>query len=112
MKQRKEEFAKLLKKKCPYHPDSKHSMEDCYLLWDTFRSSDSKGKKKSDGDHGDRKGDEGFPDSIQTINVIFGGPAAPQSSRSCKQAKREVFAAEPTVPTLLKWSDTPITFSR
>ena len=63
-KQCKEEFAKLLKKKCPYHPDSKHSMEDCYLLRDTFGSSDSKGKKKSDGDHGDRKGDKGFSDSI------------------------------------------------
>jgi hypothetical protein len=43
------------------------------------------------------------------VNVLFGGLP---TKRSQKATRREVLNIEPTVPTPLRWSEVPITFSR
>jgi hypothetical protein len=43
------------------------------------------------------------------VNVLFGGLP---TKRSQKATRREVLNIEPAVPTLLRWSEVPITFSR
>jgi hypothetical protein len=43
------------------------------------------------------------------VNVLFGGLP---TKRSQKATRREVFNIEPAVPTPLRWSEVPITFSR
>jgi hypothetical protein len=43
------------------------------------------------------------------VNVLFGGLP---TRRSQKATKREVLNIEPAVPTPLRWSEVPITFSR
>nr|CAB3498769.1 unnamed protein product [Digitaria exilis] len=110
--QRREEFNKLLKKRCPYHPDRKHTMGECTLLRETFSTPNK--RPRSDGDRDDKhdKGDSGFPDITNTVNVIFGGMAVSDTSRNRKNARRETYAAEPAVVTPLRWSDTTITWSR
>ncbi|KAF8725758.1 hypothetical protein HU200_020310 [Digitaria exilis] len=110
--QRREEFNKLLKKRCPYHLDSKHTMGECVLLRETFSTPNKKQKSAGDGDDGHDKGDSGFPDINNTVNVIFGGMAVSDTSRNRKNARREAYAAEPAVVTPLRWSDTTITWSR
>jgi hypothetical protein len=60
-------------------------------------------KKKNDGDNGD------FQEPDKTVNVLFGGLP---SRREQKATRREVMSIEPAVPTPLRWSEVPITFSR
>nr|CAB3446761.1 unnamed protein product [Digitaria exilis] len=110
--QRREEFNKLLKKRCPYHPDSKHTMGECSLLWETFSKPTKIQKTDGDGDDKHDKGDGGFPDVTNTVNVIFGGMAVSDTSRNRKNARRKAYVAKPAVVTPLRWSDTPITWSR
>jgi hypothetical protein len=43
------------------------------------------------------------------VNVLFG---ALPTRRSQKATRREVLNIEPAVPTPLRWSEVPITFSR
>jgi hypothetical protein len=43
------------------------------------------------------------------VNVLFGGLP---NRRSPKATKQEVLSIEPAVPTPLRWSEVPITFSR
>jgi hypothetical protein len=43
------------------------------------------------------------------VNVLFGGLP---NRRAQKATRREVLSIEPTVPTHLRWSEVPITFSR
>jgi hypothetical protein len=43
------------------------------------------------------------------VNVLFGGLP---TKRSQKATRREVLNIEPAVPTPLRWSEVPITFSR
>jgi hypothetical protein len=45
----------------------------------------------------------------KTVNVLFGGLP---SRREQKATRREVMSIEPAVPTPLRWSEVPITFSR
>nr|CAB3492390.1 unnamed protein product [Digitaria exilis] len=81
----------------------------------TVRAANTPAKKqKTDGDGDDKhdKGDGGFPDVTNTVNVIFGGMAVSNTSRNHKNARREAYAVEPAVVTPLRWSDTPITWSR
>ncbi|KAF8666369.1 hypothetical protein HU200_053472 [Digitaria exilis] len=96
--QRREEFNKLLKKRCPYHPDSKHTMGECTLLRETFSTPNK--KQKSEGD-GDDMHDKTTSPTLST-----------DTSRNRKNARREAYAAEPAVVTPLRWSDTTITWSR
>jgi hypothetical protein len=76
----REEFEKLLHKKCPWHPGANHAAIDCYHLWRTFSNSGGGKKNKKPVDKepkDDNQGDQGrnakFPDASKTINVIFGG---------------------------------------
>jgi hypothetical protein len=66
-------------------------------------SSRQKVKKKADEDNGD------FQEPDKTVNVLFGGLPTKQSQ---KATRREVLNIEPAVPTPLRWSEVPITFSR
>jgi hypothetical protein len=64
---------------------------------------DKKGKKKAD------EGNNDFQEPDKTVNVLF--DRLP-TRRSQKATRREVLSIEPAVPTSLRWSEVPITFSR
>ena len=55
--------------------------------------------------------DGGFP-TLDGCLMIFGGSAAYDSKRRHKLANREVYMAEPTTPSFLRWSESVITFDR
>jgi hypothetical protein len=102
-------FKDLLKEKCPWHLDGNHTTEPCYQLRRALKSTpeaphphDKKGKKKNDGGNND------FQEPNKTVNVLFGGLP---SRREKKATRREVMSIEPAVPTSLRWSEVPITFS-
>jgi hypothetical protein len=59
----------------------------------------------------EKKADEGNEDLQEpdkTVNVLFGGLP---TNRSQKATRREVLNIEPAVPTPLRWSGVPITFT-
>jgi hypothetical protein len=60
------------------------------------------GKKKANEDNDD------FQEPDKTVNVLFGELP---TKRSQKAIRREVLNIEPAVPTPLRWSEIPITFS-
>jgi hypothetical protein len=100
----------LLKEKCPWHLDGNHTTEQCYQLRQALKSTPDpshphgkKGKKKHDDGNAD------FQEPDKTVNVLFGGLP---SRREQKATRREVMSIEPAVPTPLRWSEVPITFSR
>jgi hypothetical protein len=100
----------LLKEKCPWHLDGNHTTEQCYQLRRALKDTpeprhphDKKGKKKTDEGNGD------FQEPDKTVNVLFGGLP---NRRAQKATRREVMSIEPAVPTPLRWSEVPITFSR
>jgi hypothetical protein len=104
------DFKDLLKEKCPWHLDGNHTTEQCYQLRRALKDTpeprhphDKKGKKKTDEGNGD------FQEPDKTVNVLFGGLP---SRRAQKATRREVMSIEPAVPTPLRWSEVPITFSR
>jgi hypothetical protein len=66
-------------------------------------SHDKKGKKKND------EGNDDFQEPDKTVNVLFGGLP---SRREQKATRRELMSVEPAVPTPLRLSEVPITFSR
>jgi hypothetical protein len=103
-------FKDLLKEKCLWHLDGNHTTEQCYQLRRALKDTpeprhphDKKGKKKADEGNGD------FQEPDKTVNVLFGGLP---SRRVQKATRREVLSIEPEVPTPLRWSEVPITFSR
>jgi hypothetical protein len=103
-------FKDLLKEKCPWHLEGNHTTEQCYQLRRALKDSpdprpphDKKGKKKADEGNGD------FQEPDKTVNVLFGGLP---TKRSQKATRREVLNIELAVPTPLRWSEVPITFSR
>jgi hypothetical protein len=63
---------------------------------------DKKGKKKTD------EGNDDFQEPDKTVNVLFDGLP---NRRAQKATRREVMSIEPAVPTPLRWSEVPITFS-
>jgi hypothetical protein len=100
----------LLKEKCSWHLDDNDTTEYCYQLRRALKdtpeprhSHDKKGKKKTD------EGNDDFQEPDKTVNVLFGGLP---SRRAQKATRREVMSIEPAVPTPLRWSEVPITFSR
>jgi hypothetical protein len=100
----------LLKEKCPWHLDGNHTTEQCYQLRRALNDTpeprhphDKKGKKKTD------EGNDDFQGPDKTVNVLFGGLP---NRRAQKATRREVMTIEPVVPTPLRWSEVPITFSR
>jgi hypothetical protein len=103
-------FKDLLKEKCPWHLEGNHTTEQCYQLRRALKDSpdprpphDKKGKKKADEGNGD------FQEPDKMVNILFGGLP---TRRSQKATRREVLNIEPAVPTPLRWSKVPITFSR
>jgi hypothetical protein len=99
----------LLKEKCLWHLEGNHTTEQCYQLRRALKDSldprpphDKKGKKKVD------EGNNNFQEPDKTVNVLFGGLP---TRRSQKATRREVLNIEPAVPTPLRWSEVPITFS-
>jgi hypothetical protein len=103
-------FKDLLKEKCPWHPEGNHTNEQCYQLRQALKDTpdprpphDKKGKKKADEDNGD------FQEPDKTVNVLFGGLPTKWSQ---KATRWEVLNIELAVPTPLRLSDVPITFSR
>jgi hypothetical protein len=104
------DFKDLLKEKCLWHLEGNHTSEQCYPLRRALKDTpeprhphDKKGKKKAD------EGSDDFQEPDKTVNVLFGGLP---TKRSQKATRREVFNIEPAVPTPLRWSEVPITFSR
>jgi hypothetical protein len=100
----------LLKEKCPWHLDDNHTTEQCYQLRRALKDTleprhphNNKGKKRAD------EGNDDFQEPDKTVNVLFGGLP---SRRVQKATRREVMNIEPAVPTPLRWSEVPITFSR
>jgi hypothetical protein len=103
-------FKDLLKEKCTWHLEGNHTTEQCYQLrralkdtLDPLPPHEKKGKKKAD------EGNDDFQEPDKTVNVLFGGLP---TRRSQKATRREVLNIEPVVPTPLRWSEVPITFSR
>jgi hypothetical protein len=103
-------FKDLLKEKCPWLLEGNHTTEQCYQLRqalkespDPWRPHDKKCKKKAD------EGNDNFQEPDKTVNVLFGRLPI---RRSQKATRREVLNIEPAVPTPLRWSEVPITFSR
>jgi hypothetical protein len=103
-------FKDLLKEKCPWHLDGNHTTEQCYQLRRALINTpeprhrhDKKGKKKTDEGNGD------FQEPDKTVNVLF---SRLPSRRVQKATHREVMSIEPAVPTPLRWSEVPITFTR
>jgi hypothetical protein len=103
-------FKDLLKEKCPWHLDDNHTTEQCYQLRRALKDTpeprhphDKKCKKKND------EGNDDFQEPDKTVNVLFGGLPSRQVQ---KATRREVMSIEPAVPTPLRWSEVPITFSR
>jgi hypothetical protein len=102
-------FKDLLKEKCPWHLEGNHTTEQCNQLRRALKDSpdprhhhDKKGKKKVN------EGNVDFQEPDRTVNVLFGGLP---TKRSQKATRGEVLNIEPTVPTPLRWSEVPITFS-
>jgi hypothetical protein len=102
-------FKDLLKEKCPWHLDGNHTTEQFYQLRRALKDTpeprhphDKKGKKKADEGNGD------FQEPDKTVNILFGGLPSRQVQ---KATRREVLNIEPAVPTPLRWSEVPITFS-
>jgi hypothetical protein len=100
----------LLKEKCSWHLEGNHTTEQCYQLRRALKDTpdprpphDKKGKKKADKDNDD------FQEPDKTVNVLFSGLP---TRRSQKATRREVLSIEPVVPTPLRRSEVPITFSR
>jgi hypothetical protein len=103
-------FKDLLKDKCQWHLDGNHTTEQCYQLRQALKDTpelrhphDKKGKKKAD------EGNDDFQEPDKTVNVLFGGLP---NRRAQKATQREVMSIELAVPTPLRWSEVPITFSR
>jgi hypothetical protein len=103
-------FKDLIKEKCPWHLNGNHTTEQCYQLRHALKSTpepphphDKKSKKKNDGNNNDLQ----EPD--KTVNVLFGGLLSRWEE---KATRREVMSIAPAVPTPLRWSEVPTTFSR
>jgi hypothetical protein len=103
-------FKGVLKEKCPWHLDGNHTTEQCYQLWRALKDTpeprhphDKKGKKKAD------EGNDDFQEPDMTVNILFGRL---RNRRAQKATRREVLNIELAVPTPLRWSKVPITFSR
>jgi hypothetical protein len=103
-------FKDLLKEKCLWHLDGNHTTEQCYQLRRALKDTpepryphNKRGKKKAD------EGNDDFQEPDKTVNVLFGGLP---NQRAQKATQQEVLSIEPAVPTPLRWSEVPITFSR
>lgn len=110
-----DDYEKILHKKCPMHPNGKHTLFQCTVLRKSLNAPppDDQGKDKEKEDEGDDKiGPPGFQKALNTVNVIFGGDDGIMTKRAQKLFRREVLSVEPAVPRPLRHSEVPISFSR
>ena len=103
-------------KRCPFHPDSKHSAKECRNLQKAVGNflPEDKGKKKDNEEEEDKEDAEkttGYQDTNRTVNVIFGGEGC-LSRRVQKLMLREILAVELATLKYLKLSEVPTSFSR
>jgi hypothetical protein len=108
-------FEKLLEGLCPNHAfPIKHLYKDCALMKRFLSGGSKKGdqrrKPRPTADDVEEK-DGGFS-VIDGCLMIFGGMVAYNSKRHQKLTRREVYTAEPAMPSFLRWLESPITFDR
>src|SRR6266540_2749528 len=81
---RTDDFAKVMKSTCPFHPKGKHSAKDCYSLKD-YVERHSKGPARDqdgpDKNPGPQTGGSAFLDPEHQLNMIYGGSDAYESKR-------------------------------
>ena len=108
-------FEKQLEGPCLNHAfPIKHLYKD-YVLMKRFLSGGfNRGKHRKEPkpttDDAEGKDDEFL--ALVGCLMIFGGSMAYDSKRHQKLARCEVYTAEPTVPTFLRWSESTITFDQ
>jgi len=112
-----EQFKKLLLKKCPFHPDSRHSAKECRNLKQAVsnflpNNNDKKKKDKEEEDKEDTEKDKGYQDANRVVNIIFGGETGFLSKRALKVTLWEILSIELAIPRYLKYSEVEISFSR
>jgi hypothetical protein len=101
-------FEKMLDGPCPNHAGPvKHRYRDCALLKKFFQGRLEGVSAPAPAGNANPS----FPDDVECL-MIFGGLEAHASKRQVKLFEREVYAATPTVPEFLRWSETAITFDR
>jgi hypothetical protein len=114
----KDHFEKLLDVSCPHHEAPvKHTLKDCRLI-KNYANGTLKPRAadppKNGGPPPDNEDDAGamYPSEDGAVHMIFGGsPTRPSRWRE-KLIRREVFNADTTKPSYLKWSEVSITFAR
>jgi hypothetical protein len=109
------QFEKLLHKQCPWYPNAKHSVIECYNLRRTFNAApldnnaNKKGKGKED-EPKDKSGGAQFQDASKAANIIFGGESDFASKRAQKLTLRGILSIKLAVPRSLQWLQVPISF--
>ena len=115
----KNRFADTMKQPCAIHKNAGHTTVECVMLKNHFTGGDKAPppKKKKDREEDDRTNDQQdetndeFPHTTLVIHMIYNGPAAQETKKKQKLRDREIFNVQNGAPTLLKWSELPITFS-
>ena len=89
-------------------------MFECTLIWKSLNAplpeAPEKKPNKEDKDD-DKKDPDGFQQTTNVVNVIFGGDPS-FYKRAQKLLLRKILSVEPTIQRPLKYSEVPISFSR
>ena len=108
-------FEKLLEGPCPNHAfPIKYLYEDCVLMKRFLSGGSNKGEHRKEPKLAvdDAKGKDGRFSALNGCLMIFEGSASYDSRHRQKLARREVYTAEPAVPSFLRWLESAITFDR
>lgn len=97
---------------CPNHRyPVRHLYKECSLMKRQSAKRDPKNHPDPASLDAEKEDDDGFPEPDGCL-MIIPGPEAHGSRHRSKVERSAVFAAEPTTPMVLRWSDVPITFDR
>jgi hypothetical protein len=114
----KDHFERILDAPCPHHEvPARHSLKDCRLIKNYVnvtlkpRTADQPKKGGTPPDNADGAG-AAYPGEDGAVHMIFEGSSARPSRRREKLIRREVFNADTSKPSYLKWSEVLITFDR
>jgi hypothetical protein len=114
----KDHFKRLLDASCSHHEvPVRHSLKDCRLIKNYVNSTlkpRMADPPKKGGPPPDNDDDVGamYPGEDRAVHMILGRSPARPSRRREKLIRREVFNADTTKPSYLKWSEVSITFDR